>query len=384
VTAAAGRLRSWHSTRAVLVAALMTALMAAPMAGSADAAPARTPLTPMTIGTMPPVAGFPVVLDGITTHTDAEGNARFAAVADERPLSTRVTLTDAVLTLDGRPVKASGNSVSDVRSRPLIRLDLSYQVDFRFTAVDSSPIDESAVDGITLRSTNGEVVDLRPDETPWLHGARAVQILGDTQVRDVGWSVQRVMYAGSNVVNAAQQAFLPADRQEVQLTLLSFGVDFQVTDAFFGFPQRGAIELRYPDSSSRRFPVDAAGDLHIPQLPRGEYTLTSIGPGPDMSRPLAISRAQRVDVAFYSWLDIGLVLGLLVTLAGGLAWWGRTRRRRAKAAVIDSAAPPVETAVDSDAPAVAGNPGAGSARTGTEDPGRSSTEPAEAASGSAR
>jgi hypothetical protein len=361
----------------VLVAALMTALMAAPMAGSADAAPARTSPAPMTIGTMPPVAGFPVVLDGITTHTDAEGNARFAAVADERPLSARVTLTDAVLTLDGRLVKASGNSVSDVRSRPLIRLDLSYQVDFRFTAVDSSPIDESAVDGITLRSTNGEVVDLRPDETPWLHGARAVQILGDTQVRDVGWSVQRVTSAGSNVVNASQQAFLPAEKQEVLLTLLSFGVDFQVTDAFFGFPQRGAIELLYPDGSSRRFPVDAAGNLSIPQLPRGEYTLTTIGPGPDMSRPLAISRAQLVDVAFYSWLDIALVLGLLVTLAGGLAWWGRARRRRAKAAVVDSDVPALETAV-------AGSPDAGSARPGTEDPGRSSTEPAEAASGSAR
>lgn len=377
MTAASGRLRSWHGTRAVLVAALMTALMAAPMAGSADAAPARTSPAPMTIGTMPPVAGFPVVLDGITTHTDAEGNARFAAVADERPLSARVTLTDAVLTLDGRLVKASGNSVSDVRSRPLIRLDLSYQVDFRFTAVDSSPIDESAVDGITLRSTNGEVVDLRPDETPWLHGARAVQILGDTQVRDVGWSVQRVTSAGSNVVNASQQAFLPAEKQEVLLTLLSFGVDFQVTDAFFGFPQRGAIELLYPDGSSRRFPVDAAGNLSIPQLPRGEYTLTTIGPGPDMSRPLAISRAQLVDVAFYSWLDIALVLGLLVTLAGGLAWWGRARRRRAKAAVVDSDVPALETAV-------AGSPDAGSARPGTEDPGRSSTEPAEAASGSAR
>jgi hypothetical protein len=377
VTAASGRLRSWHGMRAVLVAALMTALMAAPMAGSADAAPARTSPAPMTIGTMPPVAGFPVVLDGITTHTDAEGNARFAAVADERPLSARVTLTDAVLTLDGRLVKASGNSVSDVRSRPLIRLDLSYQVDFRFTAVDNSPIDESAVGGITLRSTNGEVVDLRPDETPWLHGARAVQILGDTQVRDVGWSVQRVTSAGSNVVNASQQAFLPAEKQEVLLTLLSFGVDFQVTDAFFGFPQRGAIELLYPDGSSRRFPVDAAGNLSIPQLPRGEYTLTTIGPGPDMSRPLAISRAQLVDVAFYSWLDIALVLGLLVTLAGGLAWWGRARRRRAKAAVVDSDVPALETAV-------AGSPDAGSARPGTEDPGRSSTEPAEAASGSAR
>jgi hypothetical protein len=211
-----------------------------------------------------------------------------------------------------------------------------------------------------------------------------VQILGDTQVRGVGWSVQRVMYAGSNVVNASQQVFLPAEKQEVAVTVLSFGVDFQVTDAFFGFPQSGAVELVYPDGSSRRFPVDAAGRLTIPQLPRGEYTLTTIGPGPDMSRPLAISRHQQVDLAFYGWLDIGLALGVLFTLAGGLAWWGRARRRRARSAAVDSEVPALEAAVPGGrAPAQIAQ-GAAIPDTGAAAPDRWSTEPAGVTSGSPR
>ena len=64
-------------------------------------------------------------------------------------------------------------------------------------------------------------------------------------------------------------------------------------------------------------------------MPRGDYTLVSTGSGPHLTRPLAISRDQEVDLAFYSWLDILLALGVLLAVAGGMALWGTRRRRRA-------------------------------------------------------
>jgi hypothetical protein len=45
-----------------------------------------------------------------------------------------------------------------------------------------------------------------------------------------------------------------------------------------------------------------------------------------MSRPLAISRTQDIQLAFYSWLDILSVVGIVVLFAGGLAWVGAIRR----------------------------------------------------------
>jgi hypothetical protein len=325
--------RSWPVGVVLLVITVMTVLVAGP-AGAAPGGrpqPAASPV-PVVIGTIPPVPGYPVILDGVTVPTDEEGNASFRAVNDGRPLSERVTLTDAELTLDGRPVRASGSSVSEVWSRPMIRLDISYQVAFHFAAVDGSPVRVSAIEGITLKSTNGEVVDLKVGETPWLHGTRVVQVLGQTQVRQIDWSVQHVGYAGSNVVNAAQQVFRPADKKDVDVALLFFGVDLQVSDAFFGFPQSGAVKLRFPDGTARRYPLDGDGRLSLPELPRGDYTLTSIGSGPDLSRPLAISRDQEVDLAFYSWLDILLALGVCLLLAAGLAGWGRARRGRRRGA----------------------------------------------------
>jgi hypothetical protein len=250
-----------------------------------------------------------------------------------------------------------------VRSDPVIRLDLSYQVTFHFATANGAPIDQSAIRGITLKSTNGQVVRLRPGETPWLHGTRAVQVLGETQVRPIDWSVQRVEYAGSNVVNDSQQVFRPAEQQDVDVAVLFFHVDFRVTDAFFGFPQRGAIELVFPDGTAHRYPVDGDGRLSLPELPRGDYTLTSSGSGPDLTRPLAISRDQQVDLTFYSWLDILLALGGALVAAGGLAWWGRARRARPQtaAAVRADALGPTPVAVAAEPPADApeGTPGDG-------------------------
>ena len=138
--------------------------------------------------------------------------------------------------------------------------------------------------------------------------------------------MQEIQFAGSNVVNASQQRFVPAEQRDVDVELLFFSMTVHMHDAFFAFPQRGSVDLAYPDGSTQRFSLGGDGTLTIPSLPRGQYTLTSVGPGPHMSRPLAISRTQDIQLGFYSWLDILSVVGIVVLFAGGLAWVGAIRR----------------------------------------------------------
>jgi hypothetical protein len=65
----------------------------------------------------------------------------------------------------------------------------------------------------------------------------------------------------------------------------------------------------------------------LPSLPRGDYAIVIDGPGPRMTRPVAISRDQVLDLKFYSWLDIGIVVGFLAAFAIGTLWLGWWHRR---------------------------------------------------------
>ena len=312
--------------------ATLTVPTTRPPAGDAEhlrlAAQSSAPPRPVTIGTVPPVAGFPVTLDGRTNFTDGLGKAHFDAVADPRHLDGRVALTSATLPIGGQQVQVSADRLYPSRIEPQLALDLSHLVQFRFIDADGAPIDTSSIETITVKSSTGAETELPVPEGGWLHGSRVVSTSMGLQVTNIDWRVRQVEYAGSNVVNTSQQHFLPAQQQAVDVTLLFFGVNLEVRDAMFGFSHGGEVNLVYPDGHSQRFPLEDDGRLSLTGLPRGDYTLTIVGAGPQMPRPMAISRDQDVRLTFYSWLDVLTVLSVFLGLAVGLAMWGQLRRRR--------------------------------------------------------
>ena len=285
------------------------------------------PAAPLVIGTVPAVAGFPVTLDDVTVLTDAEGRAHFPTTG-EGDLSNRLTLNEAVLPIGGQDVKVSADRIYPSSTAPVIALSLSYRVSFRYADTDGTPMDAGSVGRITVKSITGEVVELGAQESAWLQGSRVVKETGGLLVKDLQWSVQRVEVSGTSVVNAAQQTFMPATQQDVTVQLLFFDVDVHVQDALFGFPTGRAVQLVFPDGTSHRYPLDGDGRVNMPPLPRGDYTLTILGLGPQMPRPVAVSRNLRLDLDFYSWLDIGSVVGSILTLAVALAAIGWRRRRQ--------------------------------------------------------
>ena len=297
-------------------------LAAAPTA-PADAARA-VEMAPFILKTVPPVAGFPVTMDGVTARTDAAGRAHFIAPATHAPIEDRVTLTEATLPIDGQQVRVRVDHIYPDRT---LALDLSYLVTFGFTGADGRAVDPSDLQDLTVRSETGEVVHVRPREPTWLQGSRVIKRFDVMDVKTLHWSVQKAQLSGSNLVNASQQVFVPAEKQSVDVRLAFFALDVHVQDAIYGLSYGGHLELTYPDGHARRFPLDADGRLSIRALPRGDYTLTILGPGPKMSRPLAVSRNQDVGLAFYSWSDIVTVLGVLIALFVGLLWIGRVRRQ---------------------------------------------------------
>ena len=342
---------------------LATAVAVAAAVPAAAAAPQSAPGA-MTIQTVPAVAGFPVILDGATAVTDGSGAAHFRSPPGG--LDKRVTLNQAVVAIGGREVRASASKIYHERDEGTaadLALDLMYRVRFAFSDMAGSPVDASVIKAVTVKSVIGKVVDLPAHEDNWLQGSRVVPLQGSLQVKPVYWTIQRVEYSGSNVVNASQQRFLPDEQKDVTVKLLFYRVDVALQDAVFGFTQTGEIDLVYPDGRSSRFSLDGDGRLTLPALPRGDYTITTIGAGPDMSRPLALSRDQVVELNFYSWLDIGVIGAFILLLAVGLPWLGWRRRRwhAARAAAEqrladeDDGSPPPEPATSGAASATSGD-----------------------------
>jgi hypothetical protein len=281
--------------------------------------------TDVVISTAPAVAGYPVTVEGTTHLTDASGKVSFTTPLTSQALTDRASFGPTTLTIDGRQVKVSPIRLYRYPTGAQLALDLSYPVSFRFSNVKD--LNGAAIDNVAVRSSTGQVATLPPAQPSWLEGARAVPQDAGLEVRNVEWSVQRVTYGGSNVVNESQQRFTPASQGVVDVALLFYSVRFHVHDALFGTVDARSVDLTFPNGRTQRLPLDSQGSLALPLLPRGDYVLTAIGTGPSVQLPLTISRNQVVNVQFFSWLDVGTVVGAVLVLGALLAFAGRLRRR---------------------------------------------------------
>ena len=309
-----------------LLAVLTAALVWTGLPVVAAGAQPRVVSGPFTVTVLPAFPNLPVTIDHQTALTDRHGVARFASVVDVNAVYGRVKVSPKEYQRAGRVMKVSQARIFDRGA--VIALDVYYKVRFAFSNPTGGPLDRSGISTLTLKSTTGAIATLPADKPAWLHGTRVVPLAGRLEVKKIGWSVQAVPYRGSNVVNASQQRFTPADTSLVDVALLFHSARLHVYDAFFGFGQGTSIELTYPDGSTRQFRLDGKGTVELPSLPRGNYTVTVLGAGPRSARTVAISRDQSLALKYYSWLDIGLALFVALCLSVGLVAIGYVLRRR--------------------------------------------------------
>jgi hypothetical protein len=128
---------------------------------------------------------------------------------------------------------------------------------------------------------------------------------------------------GANVVNQAQQRYVPSTDRSLEVQLLFYDADVVVRDALFGFPTGTAVRVRYPDGSRERHRLDADKAAAVGSLPRGQYDFTVEGLGLPIASPVAITRDQRIQLRFVTWLDLAVGVVALLTFLVGLPLLGR-------------------------------------------------------------
>ncbi len=349
--------------RFALVAALAVALgVSASAAGAANTSPTTRPhpkgtpppkrphprlnqaLPPgvnlLTIQTTPPIPGAKFTFAGATVTTDKSGVASMEITPAQRMVlrdnrtEQLVVATPMVEVRQGLRAQFTGwfgDGVyrAGVESQ-VATFELDYLTSFNFSNLKGRAVSPSLMTSMELQSSIGETIDLDNADPVWLQGSQVVTGSNGLESKDIFYKINRVIVAGSNVVNSAQQRFLPSQQQVTNVKLLFYSARFVAADAMFGGGIGTGIDLQYPDGKVRHIPFARRHAVTVDDLPRGDYHVTVVGGGLRMARPVSISRNQEADLDVISYLDVAVVGVALLVLALVIFWVGLQLRRRSR------------------------------------------------------
>jgi hypothetical protein len=299
---------------------------------SASQASREMTVTPavITVQTVPAVDGIPMTL-GTQRVLTQKGIATFQVSR-----AGSYVLTPDVSAFDQSDMRAGFVRWADnvfTPERPIVvigdetlilGLQLAYRGSFQFVNSAGNQIPKSSIQSITLTSTGGSEKTLTDFDNVWLDAGTAVKQLDSLTASPRTWRLLEVQMAGTNVVNRGQQRLTPAPRAVWTVELLLYDLQVQARDAIFGNPIGGELSLVYPDGSVRvtQFGKDGSSIEYL-QLPRGAYTLRLKVAGLGAPTPVALSRDQTAVIRVITYLDIGILGGLLLLAVGAMAWFGR-------------------------------------------------------------
>ena len=304
-------LAGWAALRrpATVGAAAVVALVLTLEGHPAAAQSQERAAAPSTVRTVPAVPGMRFEAAGVRFTADRRGVAHpppGARAEDLRALGTEIE----------PGVRARFDRW--YRGRAIAAINRYHRVRTSFVDPSGTAIDPSTVSSVTLRGSDGGRYIVSGRRTLWLQGNRVVPESNGTESIALHYAAERVLVAGSNVVNRGQQRFFPAETRVIELRLLLFQVRVTVRDALLGFPIGSAIRLRYPNGGVRREDLGPNAELVLTSVPRGDYRVSVDALGLSSSRPVALSRDQELELQVISWLDVMVVLLGLGSVALGL------------------------------------------------------------------
>jgi hypothetical protein len=274
------------------------------------AAEART--APVRVTTIPSVPHAKFIVDGKTQYTDKKGELllRLPGVRTEH-YRLHAHPQDKKLGPDtvAKFARWYGHST--------VTYNFVYRLHFSFRDLADKTVDPDLVTEMTLKSRTGVRTPVKQGEDVWLQGSRVVPFAGKLVSKDIDYQVERAEVDGTNVVNRAQQRFTPRKTRNLSVRLLFYSLKVVTKDALFGFPVGEAVKLRYP--SGRTVSHDLKdGQVVLPSLPRGTYNVKVVAAGVSFTRPVSVSRNQKIELKVISWLDMVLAGLALLALAIGL------------------------------------------------------------------
>lgn len=292
------------------------------------------------VQSVPELRGLKFTFAGTSRTTAADGSVEFTVSRDafvqlqQNPFGlVHAVKLESTFFPDGTTYRIQRWYTANVNGVRTLRAAVDEYVPTRVAFVDpkSGPFAADKVDHVSLRRSDGAAflfTGTQLSRPVLLKATRVVPLAGSLVSKHLLYRVQAVTIDGNNLVNRAQQAFLPAESPKVTLRLLFYSAKFVARDRIFRFPIGSRITLEYPNGHSRDYKLDSSKTLLLKALPRGNYRVTVHAPGLKMKMPVAMTRDQVATLNVVSYLDIAAVGFVIFATAAGLLLVGRPSLRR--------------------------------------------------------
>lgn len=280
----------------------------------------------LVVHAIPNWAGIKFELDGKTFVTDSQGVVRIDVGRWSTDLRSRIKVLDNRLE-DGSAASFTG--WQHWRSPHSKEIDATFRISepitFSFVDMSGASVDSSMIDSLVIKSKAGDIVTFSGADLAGatLPTSTVINTPKGLSIRSTEYMVDQVFIGGTNVVHRAQQRNTFATSRHWTISLLFYGVTFRAKDAFFGSPIGKSIIVQSADGSQQHLSLDENGEVVIPRLPRGEYSVSVMGGGYSPPRPIMVSRGQEVDLKVISELDVLLLISLVGVAVLGLVIIGR-------------------------------------------------------------
>jgi hypothetical protein len=289
-----------------------------------------------TIRTIPPMAGINFSFDGQIYTSDEKGFVNFEVTdsgsyalavlpVDDKLLPPNVTMefsrwNDNIFT--------ASRQVYFPRVRALqAGFIFNYSVNQVFYDTTGALVDPARISSMTLKGL-GRLYTFDRAGSIWLPANRLTRRIGEQlESQDIVYYIKDIQIDGANVINKSQQSFRLKPDDVWSINVLLYSIRFSSRDAMFHFPIGTGIALTYPDGHTNKFFFDSSkSEIEIPSLARGSYSATVISRGGSAPpTPIHLSRDQDVELLVLSFLDMGIIFGVPLTLALVLFFIGRPR-----------------------------------------------------------
>ncbi|MFI6360193.1 hypothetical protein ACIBJF_48435 [Streptomyces sp. NPDC050743] len=333
------------------VAVLGVLVVACAATGAADASdavkrphPRRAPwMVTVTVQTVPVLAHVRFTFDGAQIVTDSRGRATYTGSHDFEEHS--LTLHDAVINTKHRryrfarwsgqrdPDQAFRTSVEGLPLRAdytvTAAFSARYPVTTSFTDQHGTPVAAGRISSVSVRSDTGSRVDVPPGRTVWLDGLLPVFRKSVLTTRTISYSLQSVMVDGTNTVDAGKQRFTPAGSDQAVFVTQFHDLTISAHDAVLAGAIGSAAKVTMPDGKVRTIPFGRDASATLRGLPRGHYAVDVKAGGLTARQEVLLSKDRAVDVQVIGDEDLVGAAGLLLAIAVGLLFAGRTAARRA-------------------------------------------------------
>jgi hypothetical protein len=211
-------------------------------------------------------------------------------------------------------------------------LRVAYRGTIQYVDLNDQPVDPALVDQAQFSTGTGSGDVVINSQTKvsdvWWNAATTIRVGTNLLATPITYRAISVKIHGAETVNRGQQAWTPTQNGAWNIKLLLYNMTVRTSDAVFGTPVSGQVQLTYPDGFKISALVGGSGVATFDSLPRGQYQLHLSTSAFTPPTPVALSRPQDATLRVITTMDILLGVGLLVLALAALGAIGRVLKYR--------------------------------------------------------